>query len=183
MKSQGKDILSSERFRLTLRRLAHQIIENYPDLSDVHIVGIQESGVHFSQRMVEELRQVSSAQTVHHGKLDISFFRDDYHLRTDPIEVKPTELPFDVEGKRILLLDDVLYTGRTVHAAMTALLHFGRPRSIELMVLVDRRFNRHFPIRPDYTGITVDALDNAYVRVEWAEESGVDRIRMFASDS
>jgi len=183
MKSQGKNILSTVRFRLTLRRLAHQIIENYPDLSEVYLVGIQESGVHFSQRMIEELRAISAASTIPHGKLDISFFRDDYHLRADPIEVKPTELPFDVEGKRILLLDDVLYTGRTVHAAMTALIHFGRPQSIELMVLVDRRFNRHFPIQADYVGITVDALDQAYVRVEWAETSGVDRIRMFASDS
>ncbi|HQU61209.1 MAG TPA: phosphoribosyltransferase family protein, partial [Saprospiraceae bacterium] len=92
----------------------------------------------------------------------------------------PTEIDFIVEDKRVVLVDDVLYTGRTVQAALTALNHYGRPLQVELLALVDRRFNRHLPIQSDYIGVTVDALDHAYVRVEWADTDGEDRVMLFA---
>ncbi len=182
MKKRGKNILNNERFGLTLTRLGHQIIEHYPDFENLCIIGIQESGVRFGERIQQILQQLSGGKSVPFGKLDITFFRDDFRRRDAPISAKSTEIDFLVEGKTVLIVDDVLYTGRTIHAAMTAIQNFGRPDKIELMVLVDRRFNRHFPIEADYTGITVDALDDSYVRVDWKEEVGKDRIMFYPAE-
>ena len=182
MNKRGKNILSGERFGLTLTRLCHQIIEHYPKFDNLCLIGIQESGVRFGERIRSILSTLVDKQEIPFGKLDITFFRDDFRRRDEPISAKPTEIDFLIEGKTVLLVDDVLYSGRTIHAAMTALQQFGRPDKIELMVLVDRRFNRHFPIEADYVGITVDALDQAYVRVDWKEEEGKDRIMFYATE-
>lgn len=128
--------------------------------------------------MYAQLQQLGYAD-LPYGKLDITFYRDDFRHRTKPLEAHPTQINFLVEGKRVILIDDVLYTGRTVQAALTALNHYGRPERVELAVMVDRRFNRHLPIQADYTGITVDALHHAYVRVEWTETHGADQILIF----
>ncbi len=178
--SEGRIILTQERFALTIERLCQQLIEKYDDFHNTCLVGIQTGGVVLSQRLCNRIQQILQIPTIENGKLDITFYRDDFRRRDKPLAPSATEMDFLVEDKQVVLVDDVLYTGRTTQAALTALNHFGRPRSVELLVMVDRRFNRHLPVQPDFVGIMVDALDEAYVRVEWQEENGEDRILLFA---
>ncbi len=168
-----------ERFALTLDRLCHQLIENYDAFEGACLIGIQPRGTLLSDRLYQRLLHFTGLSSIEYGKLDITFYRDDFRHRDKPLRASSTEIDFLVEGKRVVLIDDVLYTGRTVHAALSALLDFGRPAKVELLVLIDRRFNRQLPIRSDYTGMQVDALDEAYVRVEWQHLSGEDRVLLF----
>jgi pyrimidine operon attenuation protein/uracil phosphoribosyltransferase len=176
----GKIILSAAHVELTLLRLCHQILENHQDLSSTCIIGIQERGVPLAARLRTALTHMTGEQSFDYGMLDITFYRDDFRRRNIPIKAATTEIDFIVENRDVILVDDVLYTGRTVHAAMAALQDFGRPRRIEMLCLVDRRFNRHFPIRADYVGVAVDALDEAYVKVFWEEPDGVDEVRLYS---
>ncbi len=175
----SKTILKDERFALTIDRLCHQLIEKYDNFENTCMIGIQEGGVLMGDRIYARLLAILEVEKLDYGKLDITFYRDDFRTRTKPLKASSTEMNFLIEGKQVILLDDVLYTGRSVHAAMTALQHYGRPENVELMVMVDRRFNRHFPIQSDYVGLTIDALDEAYVKVEWAE-NGKDKIKLIA---
>lgn len=176
---EGKVILEKTRFYITLRRLCEQLIENYGDFEDTCMIGLQPRGVYFAERIVNYLQSELDDCRLEYGKLDITFYRDDYRIRDKPLSASPTDINFIVENKKVILVDDVLYTGRTVQAAMTALQHYGRPRSVELVALVDRRFNRHLPILANYVGITVDSVDDAYVRVDWAEGTMANRIMLF----
>lgn len=176
----GKLIVSSVRFNLIIRRLSHHILENHGHLSDVCLVGIQEKGVLLAERIKSEITQIHGNPTFSFGKLDITFYRDDFRRRDISIKAASTEMDFLVEDKNVILVDDVLYTGRTVHAAMTALQDFGRPRRVEMLCMVNRRFNRHLPITANYEGLAVDALEDAYVRVEWKEREGQDRVILFS---
>ncbi|MDX1476941.1 MAG: bifunctional pyr operon transcriptional regulator/uracil phosphoribosyltransferase PyrR [Saprospiraceae bacterium] len=178
--SRGRVILADERFALTIERLCRELIENYGDFSDSCIVGIQPRGIQMSDRIVKRLRQLVRAPKFDYGKLDITFYRDDFRTRDKPISGSTTEIDFLVEEKRVLLIDDVLYTGRTVQAALTAIQHYGRAGQVQLMAMIDRRFNRHLPIQCDYAGLIVDALDEAYVKVEWKETDGKDQIKLFS---
>jgi pyrimidine operon attenuation protein/uracil phosphoribosyltransferase len=177
----GKIIISSERMQLTINRLAQHIIENHGDLTDLCIIGVQESGVHMADRICEQLHN-QKYNNFHYGKLDITFYRDDFRRRETPIKAAPTDIDFGIEDKKVILIDDVLYTGRTVHAAISALLDIGRPKLIELMCMVDRRFNRHFPIKADYYGITIDSLDDAYVKVRWKEIDKISEVRLYSGN-
>ncbi len=177
--NQERVIISKERFWLTIDRLCHQLIEEFDTFNNTCLVGIQERGVLLSDRIYKRLTEITGLSDIEYGKLDITFHRDDFRQRSKPLRPSPTEMNFLVEDKHVVLIDDVLYTGRTVQAALSALNHFGRPRSVELLVLVDRRFNRHLPIQADFKGITVDALDEAYVKVEWSDQSGEDQILLF----
>lgn len=163
----GRVILEDKHFKLTLERLCHQLIENYGDFRDSCLIGVQMRGVMFADRIHKKLLSITGIESIPYGKLDITFYRDDFRQREKPIRASTTKIDFLVEGKKVILIDDVLYTGRTIQAAMTALNHYGRPASVELMSLIDRRFNRHLPIRSNYTGMVVDAVDEAYVRVDW----------------
>lgn len=174
----GKVILNPAQFNFTLRRLCHQLIENYDDFSNTCLIGIQDSGAVLTDRVMSILREEMGV-SLYYGKLDISFYRDDFRRRHQPVAPSETTIDFLIEDKRVILADDVLYTGRTIQAAMSALQGFGRPAKVELLAFVDRRFNRHLPIRADYTGITVDAIDEAYVKVEWAHLDGKDQIKFF----
>ncbi|MEM1318910.1 MAG: bifunctional pyr operon transcriptional regulator/uracil phosphoribosyltransferase PyrR [Bacteroidota bacterium] len=176
----GRVILASQGFDLTIDRLCHQLIEEYSSFEDACLVGIQPRGVLFADRIHQRLCQILRIKDIPYGKLDITFYRDDFRTRTKPLQASSTQMEFLVENKRVLLIDDVLYTGRTVQAALTALQHYGRASGVELLVLVDRRFNRHLPIQADYVGLTVDALDEAYVKVDWKDIDGEDKIIMFA---
>ena len=177
--SQGRTILPAERFGLTLDRLCHQLIENYEEFEGACLIGVQPRGTLLADRIYKNLCAITGLPSIAYGKLDITFYRDDFRHREKPLRASTTEMDFLVEGKRVVLIDDVLYTGRTIHAAMSALLDFGRPAKVELLVLVDRRFNRDLPIRSDYTGIRVDALDEAYVRVDWAEDGINNQVLLF----
>ncbi len=177
--SRGRVIIEDARFSLTIERLCHQLIEKYGDFSATCIIGIQPRGVLLSDRIVTRLKKILKRVTLEYGKLDITFYRDDFRTRGKPLSASSTTLDFLVDRKHVILIDDVLYTGRTIQAALTALQDFGRPANVELLTLIDRRFNRHLPISGDYIGMTVDALDEAYVKVEWKETSGQDRILLF----
>ncbi|MFK8101218.1 MAG: bifunctional pyr operon transcriptional regulator/uracil phosphoribosyltransferase PyrR [Saprospiraceae bacterium] len=179
--SKGRTILEKEQFRFTIDRLCHQLIEVYGDFEDTCLIGVQHRGVLFANRIHQRLATILKDSKIEYGKLDITFYRDDFRTRDKPLVANATELDFLVEGKRVILVDDVLYTGRTIVAALTALQHYGRPQKVELLTLVDRRFNRHLPIQADYTGLTVDALDEAYVKVEWETIDGKDRILLFSN--
>jgi pyrimidine operon attenuation protein/uracil phosphoribosyltransferase len=176
-------IIAEERFALTIDRLCQELIERYDTFRDTCVVGIQQRGARLSQRLVDRLRELQPDVTFLHGKLDITFYRDDFRLRDKPLRANTTEMDFLVEDRRVILIDDVLYTGRTVQAALTALNHYGRPRQVELLVLVDRRFNRTLPIQADYVGITVDAVDKAYVQVNWKDRDGHDEVLLFPDKS
>lgn len=174
----GKTILDRPRFALTLERLCHQLLEDWGDFSDACIMGIQPRGTLFSNRIHARLEQLLGKK-IEYGKLDITFHRDDFRMPDGPLAPHPNEIDFIVTDKKVLLIDDVLYTGRTISAALAALNDYGRPSAVELMVLVDRRFNRHLPVQADYIGITVDALNEAYVKVRWDEIHGSDEILLF----
>lgn len=179
---ESRIILESDQFNLSLQRLAHELIEKYDNFDDVCIIGIQERGVCLASRIIDILNNKLNSCNILFGKLDITFYRDDFRLRKDPLKASSTLIDFSIDDKKIILVDDVLYTGRTIHAAIAALQDIGRASKIELLTMVDRRFNRHLPIRPDYKGITVDALNEAYVKVKWKETDGVDEILFFSAN-
>ena len=169
-------ISAGTQFDLTLERLCHQLIEDYDDFQNTCFIGIQTGGVQLAERLIEKLGEILRGAKIPFGKLDITFYRDDFRTSKKPLAANINDMPFVIENQRVILVDDVSYTGRSVQAALSALNHYGRPASIKLLVLVDRRFNRQLPIRPDYVGIGIDALDEAYVRVEWSDTEGEDRI-------
>ncbi len=176
----GKVILEGARFELTIERLCRQLIENYEDFSGTCLIGIQQNGIPLTDRIARRLRELIPGVKFDYGKLDVTFYRDDFRHRDKSLAGSATVVNFLVEGKKVILVDDVLYTGRTIHAAISALQDFGRPASVELLALIDRRFNRHLPILCNYSGMAVDSLDEAYVKVEWKETDGADRIRLFS---
>ncbi|MBK7407534.1 MAG: bifunctional pyr operon transcriptional regulator/uracil phosphoribosyltransferase PyrR [Saprospirales bacterium] len=176
----GRIILNQEQFQLTIERLCQQLIEEFQFFEKTCLIGIQPRGVLLASRLHQRLLSILNIPSIEYGILDITFYRDDFRIRAKPLKASVTDMPFLVEGKNVLLVDDVLYSGRTVQAALTALQHYGRPNRVELVAMVDRRFNRHLPIQPDFTGLRVDALDEAYVKVEWKEKEQEDRILLFA---
>ena len=174
----GLIILKQPRFNLTLLRLAHQLIENYGNFENTCIIGIQPRGVELSDRIYTLITELIPSHQAKYGKLDITFYRDDFRLRK-AIKANETEMDFVVDDLRVILIDDVLYTGRTIQAALTALNHFGRPCNVDLLVLIDRRFNREVPISADYIGYTVDAVEEAHVVVDWDLNPLKNEVRLY----
>ena len=154
--------------------MAHQILENHGDLNNTVLIGLQPRGIFLSDKIVEEIKNETTASQVRYGKLDITFYRDD--IRKELHIANQTEIPFSIEGKNVVLIDDVLYTGRTIRAALDALLAFGRPEKVELCVLIDRRFSRQLPIQPDYIGKSIDAIVSQKVKVFWKTKDGKDEV-------
>ena len=177
-----KQIVSSNQFGIMIERLAHQLIENHGDFSNTILVGIQPRGVEFTKRILEKLNQISN-NNIQSGNLDITFFRDDFGRRDNPIEAQELDMNVSVEGKRVVLIDDVLFTGRSIRSAMDALLSFGRPKQVELMVLIDRRLTRHLPIQPNYVGRTVDTILEEKVIVRWKSSQSEDKIILINSEN
>jgi pyrimidine operon attenuation protein / uracil phosphoribosyltransferase len=171
-------ILNEKHFELTLRRLCYQLIESRINFSDTVLIGLQPRGVNVLARiklLLEELTKTS----INCGQLDITFYRDDFRRTERPIIPSATNIDFVIENKKVVLIDDVLFTGRTIRSGMDALLAFGRPKDVELLVLIDRRFTRQLPIQADYVGLQIDSLDSERVSVEWKEIEGEDRVVLF----
>ena len=164
-------IMDKEQLQLTLQRLAHQLIENHHPFTDTCFIGIQPRGIAVSDYLIDCIRMIYPDLTIHYGKLDITFYRDD--IRTQLHVPNETILPFSIEGKKVVLIDDVLYTGRTIRAAMDALLDNGRPSKVELCVVVDRLYSRQLPIHPDYCGRYIDSIVTQKVKMIWGENPRV----------
>ncbi len=169
-----KSILTAPQLAITIKRLAHQVLENHLGLSNTVIIGLQPRGVFLSDQIVAAIRQELPGQPVEYGKLDITFYRDD--IRKELHIANRTDIPFSIENKTVILIDDVLYTGRTIRAALDALLDFGRPEKVELCVLIDRRFSRQYPIQPDYIGKSIDSIVSQKVKVYWQEKDGREEV-------
>ena len=166
-----KSILTEQQLAITIKRLANQVLENHSDLNDTVIIGIQPRGIYLSDRIVAEIKNELPDKKIEYGKLDITFYRDD--IRKELHIANQTDIPFSIEGKKVILIDDVLYTGRTTRAALDALIDFGRPEKVELCVLIDRRFSREFPIQADYIGKSIDSIVSQKVKVEWDKKEVV----------
>ena len=169
-----KSLLTEQQLEITIKRLAHQVLENHVNLDETVLIGLQPRGVFLSDQIVDEIRKETSDGIIQYGKLDITFYRDD--IRKELHIANRTDIPFSIEGKNVILIDDVLYTGRTIRAALDALLDFGRPEKVELCVLIDRRFSRQLPIQPDYIGKSIDAIVSQKVKVFWKKKDGKDEV-------
>lgn len=171
-----KVLLDEKEVNIILRRLACQLIEKHNDFSNTILVGLQPRGRHLADRLTQVLESDYNIADLQVGYLDITFYRDDFRRSEKVLEASVTEMNFVVEGKKVVFIDDVLYTGRSIRAALTAIQSYGRPKNIELLILIDRRFSRHLPIQPDYRGRQVDAIDDEKVIVNWKETQGEDNV-------
>lgn len=176
-------ILDSKHFEIAVTRLCYQLIEVHNDFSETVIIGLQPRGVFLAKRIHKKLTEIinSSAKGANKkeikcGSLDITFYRDDF--RQKELIPKSTEMDFDIENKNVILVDDVLFTGRTIRAGLDAMLAFGRPKDVELLVLIDRRLSRHLPIQAKYVGKTIDSIASEKVKVEWKETDGIDKVTL-----
>ena len=177
-----KVLLTSKEVNIILHRLACQLIEKHLDFTDALIIGIQPRGSFLAKRLCSILKNDYKIDNIALGYLDITFFRDDFRRTQKPLEASKTQIDFSVDNKKVIFIDDVLFTGRSIRSALTAIQSFGRPSEIELLVLIDRRFSRHLPIQPDYRGRQVDAINNENVKVNWIENDGEDSVLLINSN-
>lgn len=177
-----KILLYAQEIDVILNRLCCQLIENHLDFENTALIGIQPRGALLAQRLVRILTEKYQIKNIELGLLDITFFRDDFRRSQKPLTANSTHIDFIVENKRVVFIDDVLYTGRSIRAALTAIQSFGRPQEIELLTFIDRRFSRHLPIQPDYCGRQVDAFNNERIVVNWLEKDGEDGVYLLKKD-
>lgn len=177
---QNLTLLDGQKFQITIQRLCHQLIENHNDFSNSVILGIQPRGIFLARRITEELQKILPNTNILLGNLDITFFRDDFRRKDSLLMPSSTEIDFIIEDQKVILVDDVLWTGRTIRAALDAIQAFGRPQKVELLTLVDRRYARHLPIEADYIGITVDTINSQKVVVSWKETEGEDKVTLLS---
>ncbi|MDO6802149.1 bifunctional pyr operon transcriptional regulator/uracil phosphoribosyltransferase PyrR [Wenyingzhuangia sp. 1_MG-2023] len=171
-----KILLNSKKIQIILQRLACQLIENHGDFSNTVLIGLQPRGTYFAERIASILSNDYQIKNIKLGKLDITFYRDDFRRRDEPISANSTKINFLVENQKVVFIDDVLFSGRSINAALTAIQSYGRPAEVELLVLVDRRFSRHLPIQPDYKGATVDVINEEKVVVNWSSDGLSDSV-------
>lgn len=167
-------ILTPQQFSITINRLCHQLIEVHDDFSESVIIGLQPRGILMAKRIRNTLQVILKKEKILYGELDATFYRDDF--RKKDLVPNQTNINFIIEDKNVVLIDDVLFTGRTIRAGMDAMMAFGRPKDVELMVLVDRRFSRNLPIQAKYIGCTVDTISSEKVKVDWKENDGEDQV-------
>jgi pyrimidine operon attenuation protein/uracil phosphoribosyltransferase len=176
-----KVLLNAIEVKIALHRLACQLIENHDTFNNTALIGIQPRGIYLAERLKEILEKEYKIKDIQLGYLDITFYRDDFRRGDKTLEANRTSIDFIVEDKNIVFIDDVLYTGRSIRSALTAIQSFGRPLEIELLTLIDRRFSRHLPIQPDYRGRQVDAIGDEKVKVCWKEQDGEDAVYLVNS--
>jgi pyrimidine operon attenuation protein / uracil phosphoribosyltransferase len=174
-------ILNSKKVELTINRLCFQLIENHNAFENTVLIGLQPRGIHVLARLKSKLEDILNKE-ITCGKLDITFYRDDFRRREKAIIPSVTNIDFIIENKKVILIDDVLYTGRTIRSGIDALMAFGRPEKVELLTLIDRRFNRQLPIQADYIGKSIDTLSSERVNVEWKEIEGEDQIVLYSQE-
>lgn len=177
-----KTLLNEKDIHIILHRLACQLIENHNDFKSTVLIGLQPRGVFLADRLTQILKDDYKVKEIKLGHLDITFYRDDFRRRDEPLEASKTKLDFIIENQNVVLIDDVLYSGRSVRSALTALQSYGRPASIELLVLIDRRFSRHLPIQPNYKGRQVDVINSEKVKVSWRENDKKDTVFILSND-
>lgn len=182
MKLNDRIILDSTQFDLTIKRLVHQLIENHNDFSNTIIIGLQPRGIFLAERIKSELNLINKNYEVPTGSLDVTFYRDDYRRQDNPLVPRKTEMNFDIEEKNVILVDDVLFTGRTIRSGLDAMLAFGRPKTVELLVLINRRYERHLPIQADYIGKNVHTIVSERAKVSWAATDGEDSVILYTPD-
>lgn len=170
------DLFPQGKLQVTLLRLAHQLLEHYNDFSDTVIIGLQPRGIYFSRRMNKVLAELLPESSILYGELDVTFFRDDFRRRGAPLQANQTKIDFLIEGKNVILIDDVLYSGRTIRAGLDAMLAYGRPASVNLLVLVDRKRKRELPVEAAFVGIAVETIESERVSVELEESGGSDKV-------
>jgi pyrimidine operon attenuation protein/uracil phosphoribosyltransferase len=173
-------ILDSKHIEITVTRLCHQLIEVHNDFSNSVIIGLQPRGIYLSKRIHTKLSEILKTKKILCGSLDTTFYRDDF--RKKELVPNATEIDFIIEDKNVVLIDDVLYTGRTIRAGLDAMLAFGRPNDVELLVLIDRRLSRHLPIQAKYIGKTIDSIASEKVKVDWKETDGSDKVTLLSND-
>ena len=176
----SRQILNNKQIDIIIRRLCHQLIENHQDFSNTVIVSLLPRGQQVANKIINKLEEVTGNK-ISRGELDISFYRDDLRRNTEPIVPHKMNMDVSVDSKQVVIIDDVLYTGRSVRSAIDALMPFGRPKSIELLVLIDRRLSRHLPIQPDYVGKVIDSIDSEKVIVTIDKEDENDNIIILKS--
>lgn len=169
-------LLDSKSIGVILHRLANQLLETHLDFKNTVLIGLQPRGIYLAERLAKLLKEEYTVSDLRLGYLDITFFRDDFRRSEKPLSASKTKIDFLVENQKVVFIDDVLYTGRSIQSALSAIQSFGRPSSVELMVLIDRRFSRHLPIQPNYRGRQVDAINEERVRVLWKEKDGEDAV-------
>jgi pyrimidine operon attenuation protein/uracil phosphoribosyltransferase len=166
---QKRILIDNQLLSITIERLCHQLIENHDDFENSIILGLQPRGVFLAERICKKLKEILK-KDISLGYLDATFFRDDFRKKEIPLKAAETKVPFLIEDKKVILVDDVLYTGRTVRAALDAMIAFGRPQKVELLVLVDRKYSRDLPIQPNYVGTKVNTIESEKVLVELKEQ-------------
>lgn len=174
-------LIDSTQLKLIINRLCYQLIENHDNFENTVILGLQPRGIHLAELIQQRLQEILPGVIVRCGRLDTTFHRDDFRRRDEPLSPNSTQVNFIIEGQKVILVDDVLYTGRTIRSGLDAMLSFGRPSIVELLVLVERRFTRELPVEPKYVGKSVDSYDNQLVKVIIGE-GNKDQVLLLTSD-
>jgi pyrimidine operon attenuation protein/uracil phosphoribosyltransferase len=164
-----KLLLGPKLLEISLSRLCQELIENHQNFENSVILGLQPRGIFLAARIHQKLQEITQ-KNIALGYLDVTFYRDDFRRREAPLKANATKIDFVIEGKKVILVDDVLYTGRTVRSALDAMTAFGRPQKVELLTLIDRKYTRDLPIQANYVGKEVNTLQSQRVLVEWREQ-------------
>lgn len=180
-KSDGYEIMDQHKMARAITRVAHEILERNSGAESLAIIGILTRGADLAVRLANIIKEIEGVE-VPVGLMDINLYRDDVNLNPDQPVVRKTEIMFDVDGKNLVLVDDVLYTGRTIRAALSQIIDFGRPRTVQLAVLVDRG-HRQLPIRADYVGKNIPTGYEDNVRVYFTESDGIDQVVFYPATS
>jgi pyrimidine operon attenuation protein/uracil phosphoribosyltransferase len=177
----NKVILDAKQLEFILQRLAHQLIEVHGDFKDSILLGVQPRGITLCD-IIHQLIEKRLDKPVNKGCLDISMHRDDIYIQGTNLTMAKTEIPISLDKKNIILIDDVLYSGRTIRAALDTLMDYGRPKDIELLVLIDRRLHRHVPIQAKYVGRAIDSIEKEKVKVWLEKDSKKNRVEILTQD-
>ena len=166
----NKILLDSKKIEIILSRLVYQLIENHKDFQDTVLLGLQPRGIFLIDKILEVFKRDHPNIEIKSGILDYTFFRDDFRRSEKTLSASSSKIDFSIENKNVVLVDDVLFTGRSIKAAMSSIDTYGRPKSIELLVLIDRRFKREIPIQANYCGAKIDTFKGDRVKVVWGNK-------------